>query len=78
MGYVLMQVKCVMAPVIVTQIVRTRMVMENITVKVNSPNGPFLTVNQSMFTKVEVTNQWHCRALNNLCPTLHKTTCAFC
>ena len=33
-------------------------------------NGPFLTVNQSMFTKVEVANQWNCRAHNNLCPTL--------
>ena len=35
-------------------------------------NGPFLTVNQSMFTEVEVANQWHCSAQNNLCPTLHK------
>ena len=37
-------------------------------------NGPFQTVNQSMFR--EVANQWHCRAHNNLCPTLHKRTCA--
>ena len=22
--------------------------------------------------------QWHCRAHNNLCPTLHKITCDFC
>ena len=35
-------------------------------------NGPFLTVNQSMFTEVEVANQWYCRAHNNLCPTLPK------
>ena len=41
-------------------------------------NGPFLTVNQSMFTEVEVANQWYFRADNNLCPTLHKRTCAFC
>ena len=40
-------------------------------------NGPFLTVNQSMFTEVELANQWHCRAQNNICPTLHKRTCAF-
>ena len=45
-----------------------------------SHNGPFLTVNQSMFTysEVEVASQWHCRAHNNICPTLHKRTCAFC
>ena len=24
-------------------------------------NGPFLTVNQSMFTEVKVANQWHCK-----------------
>ena len=30
------------------------------------------TVNQCMFTEVEVANQWHCRAHCNLCPTLHK------
>ena len=41
-------------------------------------DGPFLTVNQSLFTEVEVANQWHCRAHNNLCPILHKRTCAFC
>ena len=41
-------------------------------------DGPFLTVNQSMFIEIEVANQWHCRAHNNLCPTLHKGTCAFC
>ena len=42
-------------------------------------NGPFLTVNQNMFTEVEVhvTNQCHSRAHNNLCPTLYKRTCAF-
>ena len=40
-------------------------------------NGPFLTVNQSMFTKVEVTNQWHYRAHDNLCPTLHKEHAIF-
>ena len=27
-----------------------------------------------MFTEVEVANQWHYRAHNNLCPTLHKRT----
>ena len=37
-------------------------------------NGPSLTVNQSTFTEIEVANQWHCRAHNNLCPTLHKRT----
>ena len=41
-------------------------------------NGPFLTVKRSMFTEIEVANQWHCRAHYNLCPTLHKRTCAFC
>ena len=41
-------------------------------------NGPFLTVNQNMFTEVEVANQWYFRADNNLCPTLYKRTCAFC
>ena len=41
------------------------------------PNGPFLTVNQSIFTEVEVANEWHC-ITHNLCPTLHKRTCAFC
>ena len=40
--------------------------------------GPFLTVNQSMFTENEAANQWHCRAHYNLCPTLQKRTCAFC
>ena len=30
--------------------------------------GPSLTVNQSMFTEVEVANQWHFRAHNNPCP----------
>ena len=35
-------------------------------------NGPFLTVNQSIFTEIEVTNQWYCRANNKLCATLHK------
>ena len=39
---------------------------------------PFQTTNQSMFTEVAVVNQWHCRAHNNLCSTLHKRTCAFC
>ena len=38
---------------------------------------PFLTLNQNMFAKVEVANQRHCRAHNNLCLTLHKRTCAF-
>ena len=33
-------------------------------------NGPFLTVNQRMFTEVNLANQWHCRAQNNLCSTL--------
>ena len=37
-------------------------------------NGPFLTVNQSMF---EVVNQWHSGVHNKLCPTLHKRTCVF-
>ena len=41
-------------------------------------NGPFLTVNQSMFTEIEVANQWYCRTLYNLCTTLHKRTCVFC
>ena len=43
-------------------------------------NGPFLTVNQStcMFTEIDVANQWHCGAHNNLCPTLHKRICALC
>ena len=40
-------------------------------------NGPFLTVNQGMFTEIEVANLWHCRAHNNLCPTLHKRTYFF-
>ena len=40
-------------------------------------NGPFLNVKQSMFTQVEVANQWHCRAHNNICPTLHKRTLSF-
>ena len=34
-------------------------------------NGPFLTVNQSTFTEVEVVNQWYCRAHNNLCTKEH-------
>ena len=41
-------------------------------------NGPFLTVNQSMFTEVEEANIGQCRAHNNLWTTLHKRTCAFC
>ena len=41
-------------------------------------HGPFLTVNQSMFTENDVANQWHSWAHNNLCPTLHKRICAFC
>ena len=41
-------------------------------------NGPFLTVNQSMCSEVEVANQQHCRAHNNLFPTLHKKQFAFC
>ena len=40
--------------------------------------GLFLTVNQSVFTENEVANQWHRREHSNLCPTLHKRTCAFC
>ena len=40
--------------------------------------GPFLTVNQSLFIEVEEAYQWHCRAHNNICSTLHKRTCAFC
>ena len=31
-----------------------------------------------MFTEIEVANQWYCRTHNDLCPTLHKRTCAFC
>ena len=34
-------------------------------------------VNQSMYTEVEVANQWHCRTHNNLCPTLQKIICDF-
>ena len=41
----------------------------------NAHNGRFLIANQSMFTEIEVANQWHCRAHNNLCPTLHIRTC---
>ena len=37
------------------------------------PNGCFLTVIQSMFTEVEVANQWDCRAI--VCPTLHMCFC---
>ena len=44
----------------------------NILLNISASNRLFLTVNQSMFTEVEVANQWHCRAHNNLCPTLHK------
>ena len=32
---------------------------------VDSQDGPFLTVNQSMFAEVEIANQWHCRTHNN-------------
>ena len=39
--------------------------------------GQGKTVNQSMFTEVEVANHCQCRAYNNLCPTLYKRTYAF-
>ena len=42
---------------------------------VRGDNGPFLTINLSMFIENEVANQWYCRAHNNLCPILHKRTC---
>ena len=38
----------------------------NLTSFFRSFNGPFLTVNQSMFTEVDVANQWHCRGHNNV------------
>ena len=54
---------------VISQIIQES--QKNFTVKCT--NGHFLTVNRSMFTKVEVVNQWNCRAHNNLCPYKEQT-----
>ena len=45
---------------------------EPITAYGDMEHGPFQNVNQSMFTEIEVANQWPCRAHNNFCPTYTK------